>query len=374
MFDILSVMKAIKSFNYVCELVKALYPNIKKFIAVKKNDEFLNYDPAFLLDTYTSEHPIANGIPYSEIFNWLSIPCEKIEEIDNQVKISKTKTNFQISEGRGVWSTLQSGGFVALQNSGRIIGNEPSIRLFDIQTEGRKISMKVQRADYHSQAKSNLILDWHLPESVQYNNRTTLRTLLSGEYGTCLPELSDKRLANTVGIASLLFYKENGQWIPYLVKRTKKIGVFPGGLHCTASGIAKWPDINKGLTFSNFFLKHMLSEFEEEVGLTEEDIFDHRPIALCREFSRGGKPQIFFAGVTRLSRDSLRKKRKQATDVIKELNGWEEIERDKWLRSAHVVVPPTKLMSNVKKYGLTLEAVGSFHYGMKYLEKYGAEL
>lgn len=372
MSEPIQISVLIKSANYVYEIGKALFPNLKKLLAVKKSDEFLNYDPAFLIGNYTSEHPIVNGVPYSEVINWLGRSFDKVEQIDNRVEITMARTNFQISEGKGAWSALQADGFVALKNSGRIKGNEPSIRLYEIHREGNKILMRVRLASYHDQAKSNLILDWHHPKDSKHD-KTTLRTLLTNQYGGNLPPFSDKRLANTIGIASLLFYKEDDQWIPYLVRRTKKVGVFPGGLHCTASGVAKWPDITQGVSFSNFFLKHMYSEFEEEVGLTEKDIADLRPIALCREFSRGGKPQLFFAGVTHLSRESLRKKRKQATEVIKELNGWKEIERDQWLRSAHVVVPPAKLMPNIKKLGLTLEAVGSFHYGMKYLERYGAK-
>jgi hypothetical protein len=53
-------------------------------------------------------------------------------------------------------------------------------------------------------------------------------------------------------------------------------------------------------------------ELEEEVGLTRNDLDWIRPLALCREFLRAGKPQIFFAAQTSLSSNELTIRRQKA--------------------------------------------------------------
>ncbi|MCK4827256.1 hypothetical protein KA005_66615, partial [bacterium] len=147
-------------------------------------------------------------------------------------------------------------------------------------------------------------------------------------------------------------------WRPYWVRRKKKVGVFPGGLHCTASGVAKWPK-DRAPTFENFFRKDMLSEIEEEVGLLEEDIYDFKIVSLCREFARGGKPQMFFAAKTNLSLEELIDKRKEARSKVVKAGSRLEI-NDKWYL-------PDPYLLDIKKHKVTLEAIASLLYGGKYL-------
>lgn len=340
--------------------------NWRKMSEVNKNsklqeDDFLIYDADFLLESYKAEPTIAPGVPYAEMMSLMDIDSASI-------RVDVMRGDFVLKPGSEVWNRISDAAFLELQNSQRIGPNEPMIHLRSAKREGNRLLLRVQKAAYNDQAKSNLILDW--PASVK-SYPITLRNLLSKKYKAHLPDLGDRRLANTAGVACLLFYLEDNCIIPYLVRRVEKVGVYPGGLHCTASGAPNW--ISGSKSFDDFFSQAMYQELDEEVGVKARDIVDLRPISLCRDFLRGGKPQIFFAGFTNLSRSELRKKRGIAADIVKRMSGWEEVKRDKWVKSSDVVIPPSKLESKIRTCGMTLEGIGAYIYGRKYIEKYGRQ-
>jgi hypothetical protein len=269
--------------------------------------------------------------------------------------------------GSRQWQDVCAAAFAERKKDGRTRLNERTIRLSKVQSQhadSGKALLNVQRASYYDQAHSNLILDFdrHNPGTFH-----TLRDQLHAKYGDCLPPLHDGRLANTIGIAAQLFYWNGKDWVPYIVRRVRQIGVFPGGLHCSASGVANWPQRRSEITFGDLS-KQMYDEIEEEVGLKPEELIELRPMALCREMARGGKPQIFYAGLTLLGRAELAKRRRQATKVVRATTKIPEIERDRWYRSADVVMTPSSIRSKAGRWGLTLEAVGSLYYGVKYLK------
>ena len=66
---------------------------------------------------------------------------------------------------------------------------------------------------------------------------------------------------------------------------------------------------------SEMFESNVCRELEDEAGLTRADIRDLRMLGLCREFLRGGKPQIFFSAVTDLSATELSERRRRAIDA-----------------------------------------------------------
>jgi hypothetical protein len=351
----------------IIDLGIIILPKASQYIDFKKNpglkkDPFLLYDNDFLVNCYQSEHPVAPGIPYSELACLLAIDLDSI-------KINTIRGNFKLESGDAAWTSISKAGFKALYDSRKIGGNESLIHLRSISRENNILTLKIQKAEYYDQAKSNLILDW--PTQAEPHS-LSLRNLLTAKYKEYLPKLDDKRLANTVGIACLLYYWERGRLIPYLVKRVEKIGVYPGGIHCTASGAANWPDSSEK-SFKNFFLRAVYQEMNEEIGIRPEDVTDLRAVSLCREFLRGGKPQLFFAGFTSLSRKQLKEKRINASNTTKKLSSWTEIERDSWLKSGDVVIAPNKLDDNIKEYGITLEGIGAYFFGKQYIEKHGQQ-
>jgi len=328
----------------------------KGALIAPKNDDFLNYDTSYLLGVYAEETSISHYIPYSEL---ISLYPES-----KKVKIETNARKFLYHPRNQEWARISNLGFSKLIESKRVKNNEGAIRLQKTREDEEEITLSLQKASYFDQCKSNLILDW--VDGTE--DRISLRLLLRGVYGGSLPDLNDRSMANTIGIASLIYYREGDEYIPYMVKRVQKVGVFPGGVHCTSSGVAKWPSNSTDDSFENFFTTHMYSELEEEVGLTKDDIEELVPIALCREFSRGGKPQIFFSGFTNLSKKQLIEKRVKAQKTIKDMNLWPEIEQKKWYHS-EIVLNTDELLGSIKKHKITLEGVASLYYGIKYLQR-----
>lgn len=312
-----------------------------------EGDKFINYLPTFNIEKYSESRPIAPYIPYEEVFNFL--------DTKKKIKIIPESKEFHVKLIDDIWRSVSTEGFQALKDEGRINKNERTVRLFDIRKDDKYIQLSIRKTSYHEQAKSNLILDYKSKSSP-----FTLRDLLIQKYGEKLPPLNDESLSNNVGMATLIFYKHGGRWLPYMVRRQKKMGVFPGGIHCTASGGAKWPE-SEELTFKNFFREHMLSEIKEEVGLLEEDIPDFERIALCREFARGGKPQMFFAAKTDLSLEELDAKREEAKSKIIQSGSRPEI-IDGWRLPENA----NTLLDDIEEHKLTLEAAASVFYWEKY--------
>jgi hypothetical protein len=148
-----------------------------------------------------------------------------------------------------------------------------------------------------------------------------LRELFQSEYGHRLPPLSDARLSNGIGTAIVVFTPAG----PYLPRRAAGQSVFPSGYHCTASGETVWTAGAAG--FDEIFTANIYRELEEEVGLAPADLDWVRPVAFCREFMRGGKPQFFFAGFTKLCAEDLGQRRRRA--IARQIeSGMQEVEDD----------------------------------------------
>lgn len=363
----IDLSKLIEAATFAISLWKDIRPHLKTIIEAK-GDRYLNYDPSYLLRLYAAEKPIATGVTYTELMNFSSINAYDAEWDDAGVKIVANKSPYVRNEGHAAWSETSAAAFTARKQEGRTRQNEDTLRLVSLtlnKSGHPRLSLCLQKATYYDQAKSNLVLDF---DRKNQSEHTPLRTQLNAAYGNQLPPLNDDRLANTLGVAALIFYWNGNQLVPYVVRRVKTIGVFPGGLHCTASGVAKWPVGRTALSFKDL-TDHMFDELDEEVGIKPADIVELRPMALCREMARGGKPQLFYAGITLLSRKELKDRRIHAGEVIRATTKIPEIERDRWFRHADVVMTPSALRTKIGRWGLTLEAAGSLHYGIEYLTR-----
>jgi hypothetical protein len=158
---------------------------------------------------------------------------------------------------------------------------------------------------------------------------------------------------------------EHGEILPYLPRRakpglisdpigtTKKQAVFSGGYHCTASGETMWRDTAR--SFGEVFTQDMCRELYEEVGLTEQDLAWIYPVAFCREFLRGGKPQLFFAGFTKVPPQEINTRRRAA--IQRQIaQGRQEIEDD-----VLVADTPEQLYAQLWSHG-TLESVANMTF------------
>jgi hypothetical protein len=221
----------------------------------------LRYDPQWLLDYYSEERPIRLGMPYS------ALPAP--------ATVERIHSPFQLTHVTAV--------------EPRLAFDETIPRLMSADAT----TLWIQPCRYSDGVRSNYAMDG--PEK--------LRDILRAEYGRRLPPLSDTRLSNSIGTAIVVFTADGK---PYLPRRAPRQSVYPAGFHCTASGDAIWRDDGE------LFESHILRELEEEAGLTRADLDWIRPLALCREFLRGGKPQFFFAAQTSLSPEELAIRRRAA--------------------------------------------------------------
>jgi hypothetical protein len=240
----------------------------------------LHYDPAWLLACYRDERPARPGLPYAEL------------AAGGRYHVVKLAEPFRLQAVLDMEPKLQY--------------DEAVVRLAGYDAATRTLT--VQKCMYSDGLKSNYAME-------------QLRGLFQTEYGHRLPPLSDARLSNAIGTAVVVFTPAG----PYLPRRATGQAVFPGGYHCTASGEALWTVGAPG--FDEIFTAHIFRELEEEVGLAPADLDWVRPVAFCREFLRGGKPQIFFAGFTKLSAEDLGQRRRAA--IARQIAaGTQEVEDD----------------------------------------------
>jgi len=343
-----------------------LIRSMRRLVA-SRSDRFLDYNPAHLRRFYAAERPVSPFLSYTLVADFIELADRRRADETKPLVVLRSKGDFTLSSGNGDWGSTTAAGFSALRDSGRINDNEALLRVSASAERAGCLVLDVQRAHYHDQARSNLILDFDRNDPAKYSS---LRTQLLASHAEELPPLSDRRLANTLGAAALIFYRTSGQWVPYLVRRVKKIGVFPGGIHCSASGAVKWPagEPRRRPTFESLVTRHMLDEINEELGLDQSDLEELRPVAFCREMARGGKPQIFYCARTGLSRAELAERRRHAAQVARDTKQWKEIERDRWYRSADVVLSPSRLRYGLGTWGVTLEGAASLFFGLRYLK------
>lgn len=228
----------------------------------------LRYDAAWLIEQYRDETPAGPDLPYSQLGG------------SGPYRVVRGDSRFQLQDVLGLTPRLDR--------------DELIVRLAACEGD----TLHIESALYSDGIKSNYAMD----------TAGNLREQLRADYGAKLPPLSDPRLTNGIGTAVVVF-DAGGR--PYLPRRAPSQSVYPEGYHCTASGETMWNDAGD---FGGLFTAQICRELEEEVGLTYHDLDWLRPIALCREFLRGGKPQFFFAAATSLGERELRERRRLAIE------------------------------------------------------------
>jgi hypothetical protein len=350
----------------ILELINIVYREIPK--KHQRPDLFLNYDYSFLCKAYKDEPPLLNWIPYREEVCWIRKDIKETLQASQSISVVKHPDKFLLDGTRPELRSFQEQLKLAIQKDGRFRRDENVIRLatFDHSGDG---TFTIQLTKYGDQVRSNLGMDWeghHELKTVLGIN--SLRGYLSASYGSILPPLSDTRLANTVGIAAIILYRNSlGEYVPYIPRRkkvkkdkSKNVGVYTlGQFHCTASGAAAWHD---ECSFNNIFTDDMYREMNEEVGLSRNDIQFLTPVAYCREFLRGGKPQLFFVGYTALSADQLKQKRKARIELQQKDNPGEiEIEDEELVVSSFL-----NLEKSISKHSISLEGLANLYYAGRF--------
>jgi hypothetical protein len=322
-------------------------------------DPFLRQDPAADIRDYSGERPITPYLPYVEIVSWAE---DIVAERPSSIRVKRLPGHFQLeSWGPGDGDALRDEALaVALHEKPKTF-NGPAVRIADAVSDGRNTELTIQAARYFDQRRSNLALDFR--SQGKDARPITMRDLLRQDYGARLPRLDDARLANTLGVAALILVREGEDLTPYLVSRSRDVAVFNAGgeWHCTASGVAELDDLDRT---DAFFLDTMCKELDEEVGLLPHDLDFLAPVALCREMTRAGKPQMFFLGVTSVDRDRLRTKLTGARRRTKQ-KGWvvENTAMPLWRKPSDITDADALALFHDK--GFTIEAAACMHYYLR---------
>jgi hypothetical protein len=310
---------------------------------------FLTYDVGTLLRWYGDETPALSQLPYTELDCFLDRPPE--------LRVIKKRAPFQLaSHPPESLAGLQYCVYEAFTIEKRVDKFDSKVvRLEDYDAKER--SFVIRQCNYSDGLRSNYALDW----------QGKLRSLLAQDYGLKLPPLDEPRLSNSLGLAVIVWYRAqdgagvpNMPYMPYLPKRARNLAVFPGGLfHCTASGEAQWKP--EAATFDQMFTADIRRELYEEVGLSRADLEWIVPVALCREFLRGGKPQLFFAGLASIGADELAEKRGAAIER-QIIAGRQEV-----LDEVLPVESPEQLYKDLARYG-TSESFANMCYAQRCAE------
>ena len=360
----------------------------KKLLRRVFSTDYLDYDPPKLCGVYPDEPAIAPLVPYKEEICWIGPTLQETRAEAGAVQVKRMEKPFVLNAYTHEMRTFQVEALNDRKAQGHMGKRDDSvIRLQSYSNNSGGAVLQIQKAKYSDQVQSNLVMDWTADHALKELGHKTLRTYLSARYPRKLGPLDESIMANTIGISVVLYYRTSaGAYLPYLPGRApgqavfkggchfwRQLGrawaavfgqaVFKGGFHCTASGAAAWYE--SGRTFKEIFVKDMYKELEEEVGIARDEIDVMVPLALCREFLRGGKPQIFFAGVTSLSESELQTRRRRAIQLQKK-SGMPEIV-DKQLIDSDTEDFRKKLPSEP----LTLEATANLYYAEKFMKQLG---
>ncbi|TRW96734.1 hypothetical protein FNJ84_11715 [Paracoccus sp. M683] len=171
--------------------------------------------------------------------------------------------------------------------------------------------MTLQRARYFDQIATNLSVDTNsgaLPPGI-----LTIRNGFEPPLDHRLVPLSESGLANTLGVAGILFSRD-GQAL--MRERSQWLGsINQARIHCSVSGVYELPpDSTGGGEYGYDLLRYGIElEIRQELNL-EPGEYQLFPVALSRELPRHGKPQLFFVIIGNLP----------AQELVQRLKGAEE--------------------------------------------------
>lgn len=267
---------------------------------------FLNHDPKICNQYYHQEGSLGGYLPYKEIFDFSG--AIKKREFP-QISISTTKEEF-FTQGNDInWAVARAQAYYAYRDEGHAKRDSQIVRVNGINVDGECVSMSIQPTRYFCQAESNLVLDFdaYISFEKKKNERTktTLRQLLYNENPGRFPLLSDRRLANTLGVAICLLSRDGESTLLRMVNRTGTVGVFPSGVHPAMSCAINWKSTVESDDLMGFIMSDIEQEMLQEAGLKRGQYETPVPLSLCREFLRGGKPQLFAISHTEYSQKEL---------------------------------------------------------------------
>lgn len=273
------------------------------FIPVRK--QFLNYDTSWLSNYYYKTSDGENLLrsndnklkaPYEIAFDYRKYPI-------NDWGTFRYIGNFQMTNQLAV---IRDGLIKLFQDKGLLCkGDNICPRIKNILTEKGDLILEIEKATYYDQVATNLSLDFPLNNNdAESIGAKTLREWDIKQSKTkqgYLPTFSKSKLANTIGVAvGITVTNKKGEKVFLIRQRTSNVAVaaktnalpFSFSLNLETKGLT----IGKESSIFDLIKSDFRHEQSEELGL-EPGILDFekvKPLLLCREFCRGGKPQFFF--------------------------------------------------------------------------------
>lgn len=190
------------------------------------------------------------------------------------------------------WDNLDQWGERILPASNRSL-----LRISGFENENSTILYS--ETDYDTQAVTNLVMD------MKVNGRSLRRkTLQNGD----LPSLSSRFLANNLGV-SMLFLSQDKQPI-FPLRDQEGVSIFPNEWGCTVSFAADFPDksLTGPVSLPRLLKTAINNQLKNEFNEVNPELLHIIPLALCREWFRGGKPQLFMAVESNYNIDEVRKR------------------------------------------------------------------
>jgi hypothetical protein len=336
------------------------------------SDEFLNQHPLALAGLYDREKLLRGRLLYVEQVSFVD---RLVAGLDVQIDIEPQPGALKLQPfAHPDTERLRDKGLQRLREVGKYRRDTDTIRVSRIDLTESGARLTVQKAKYRDQVRSNLILDFLGDEKAQ-----TIRQALLAESPGRLPQLDDPRLANTLGVTVLVFYRDDrGVLTPFLVPRTKHTAVMNRGLWSdSASGAAEWPidEQSTPKTFQAYILDDLYQELKSEIGLNPDDLSLVLPLAICREVMRAGKPQMFFIGFTHLDRRTLLRRMESARSLAKRNPiEPEEIYSMPLARQPPKAISLPDLHKDRGEMGVDPQCLASLHYSLTFLEALGSRL
>jgi hypothetical protein len=225
-----------------------------------------------------------NNIP---TFNFNEVVCNYEEDKKSVITRSKHPLN-DTSFGEWLaeayrkrkWDNIDNwiSGIVTLDDA----KNRKLLRITSIDAENSILGYS--STDYDTQAVTNLIMDMQ-------TFKDTLREFTT--QNSALPPLSHEHLANNLGISILVLSQEGKLIIP--LRNSTGVAVFPNEWGCTTSFAANFPEIPKNnISLPKLLYTALKKQLHNEFMVKYKPDMKLVPLALTREWFRGGKPQLFM--------------------------------------------------------------------------------
>jgi hypothetical protein len=255
---------------------------------------FINYQLAF---RYYSQKRVSTllkfrnkekklDVPYAELVNFIKNPHSTIE-------VHEPITEFELPQDIIARTEPALNRFLTERPN---TTNGPALRLADFSklTANRYVA-KLNSSRYYNEIRTNATLDHHLKGDFFQ----TLR-LEDLDKEAELPSFNQSKMANHIGVSTVITFQSSGYWYFHMLPRQANLGIFTNMLS-SVSGLAE-PPHNTITDLVDYASSEMKRELAEETGLDVAGLENDSkcqviPLALTREFTRGGNPQFFFLTV-----------------------------------------------------------------------------